>query len=648
MATGSIKSQTNAQRRKDQRRARETGARADETNGGVEISERAFLAWSIAVMAVAVALRVYLLEMKPLHHDEGVNGFFFTKLFRENSYQYDPGNYHGPSLYYLTLPFANALGLTTLALRLTTVLFGTATVWLALLLRRYIGTLGALSAAALIAVSPGAVYLSRYYIHESLFVFFTLAGIVAALRYYDGAREGQRYDMLAGMVGTAAAIALVILALTLALNQAAFSAWMISVLKLSMMAALVVTIAALQIYAGARAIYLILAFISTALLFATKETAFISAGVVLLASLLAHGFVKIRKDSDSSNNRKAKNARRSGGQTSLDEAKSQFSWRRQMQEGGSQSSLDETLAVNRLSRPAQFALALFIGAGIFLFLNIALYSSFFSNVSGVADSLKTFAIWTETGKSDFHRKGFTTYLGWLWQEEAALLALGALGACFAVWRARRKDRFPLFAAAWAFGILAAYSLVPYKTPWLALNFIVPLAITSGYAIDVIGRRRLASPSAIAPREHYVNFTLAAALMAASLALGAYQSVTLNFLRYDDDRYPYVYAHTMRDTHRLTERVAELVERAGTGNETRIAILSPEYWPLPWYFREYDPNAAFHGRMIVPTNEHILILREDQARESEASLGDRYRRVGAYTLRPGVNLVLYAQRELMTR
>jgi len=37
----------------------------------------------------------------------------------------------------------------------------------------------------MIAISPGAVYLSRYFIHESLFVFFGLAIVVAALRYYD-------------------------------------------------------------------------------------------------------------------------------------------------------------------------------------------------------------------------------------------------------------------------------------------------------------------------------------------------------------------------------------------------------------------------------------------------------------------------------
>src|SRR5262249_47424869 len=42
---------------------------------------------------------------------------------------------------------------------------------------------GSLVGAALVAVSPGAVYLSRYFIHETLFVFFTLGVVVGLVRY---------------------------------------------------------------------------------------------------------------------------------------------------------------------------------------------------------------------------------------------------------------------------------------------------------------------------------------------------------------------------------------------------------------------------------------------------------------------------------
>ena len=53
------------------------------------------------------------------------------------------------------------------------------------------------------------------------------------------------------------------------------------------------------------------------------------------------------------------------------------------------------------------------------------------------------------------------------------------------WRVpkRANNRLALFLALWSFGLLAAYSHVGYKTPGISLNFIVPLALTSGYALD---------------------------------------------------------------------------------------------------------------------------------------------------------------------
>jgi predicted membrane-bound mannosyltransferase len=35
------------------------------------------------ITAIAACLRFVALTLKPLHHDEGVNGFFLTDLFRK-------------------------------------------------------------------------------------------------------------------------------------------------------------------------------------------------------------------------------------------------------------------------------------------------------------------------------------------------------------------------------------------------------------------------------------------------------------------------------------------------------------------------------------------------------------------------------------
>jgi len=63
-------------------------------------NNRNWVICSILVLAIAAFFRLYLINLNPLHHDEGVNGFFLTTLFREGKYTYDPANYHGPTLYY--------------------------------------------------------------------------------------------------------------------------------------------------------------------------------------------------------------------------------------------------------------------------------------------------------------------------------------------------------------------------------------------------------------------------------------------------------------------------------------------------------------------------------------------------------------------
>lgn len=54
--------------------------------------DKVWLACSGAIIALAAFLRFFMLSLKPLHHDEGVNGFFLTTLFKDGIYKYDPAN----------------------------------------------------------------------------------------------------------------------------------------------------------------------------------------------------------------------------------------------------------------------------------------------------------------------------------------------------------------------------------------------------------------------------------------------------------------------------------------------------------------------------------------------------------------------------
>ena len=515
-----------------------------------EISERTWRGASIAVLLVAAFWRLYALDLKPLHHDEGVNGFFLLRLLRDGIYHYDPANYHGPTLYYFVLPFV-ALHNSTVAVRLVPALFGLATVGLALCLRKHIGALGSLTAAGLIALSPGAVYISRYFIHEALFVFFTLGIVVAVLRYYDSKQTP----------------------------------------------------------------YLMLASASAALLFATKETAFISLGVLTLATILAWGYVRFRRGrgwspagSASRNVRGAKTAQGTSVGTQVSESVAGFGSRRRV-------------------------LMLFLAAfALFIFINVLFYSSFFTYAEGVKGALKTFEIWARTGGKE-HAKPLDTYIRWLLRVESPLLILGTVGAALAVWRG--TERFAIFAGAWAFGTLAAYSLIPYKTPWLMLNITIPLAIIGGYALNVLYWRG-----------HRTPFwrTVSLGLAGLAVAICTYQTYQLNFVHYDDDSYIYAYAHTRREFVQMVNEIERIAERAGTGKETSIGIASPDYWPIPWYLRNYK-HVGYLGK-VGATKDAIVITSETQESQAQSLLGSNYQRINSYALRPGVNLVLYVRRDLM--
>ena len=506
----------------------------------------------IVVFLIAAALHLYNLNLVPLHHDEGVNGNFLVRLVREGAYQYDPENYHGPTLYYFAslipwtvkLLFGSSVrdtyGLTTFNIRLVTALFGLGTIGLVFMLRRRLGTVATLAAGLMLAVSPGAVYLSRYFIHESLFVFFTLGIVVAGVKFYD-----ERNPT-----------------------------------------------------------YLIPAGASAALLFATKETAMISAGVLIIAFVLT--LLYMRFDRKVMRPSSARRGRESEGLSGL---------------------------IEELGGRANVIFPLGIAVVVFLALYLLFYSSFFTNAKGINDSLQTFAVWTKTGRQA-HVHPALMYLTWLVRIEAPLLFLGTIGAGIVVLKPRRS--FALFSALWAFGLIAAYSLIPYKTPWLMLNFVLPLALIAGHAIQAIyemdhGQLRLVS----------VIFLVA-------IGIATYQSIDLNFVNYDndDEKYVYVYAHTTREALDLVHQVEQIAKETN-GPTTGISIISPDYWPLPWYFRNFS-HVGYFGRMAA-SSEPMIIANENQKDEVDRNFGELYRQVeskspgGSFELRPGVKLLLYVRR-----
>jgi uncharacterized protein (TIGR03663 family) len=528
MTAGMTQLSTKARRRKSNIRSK---APAVEQEAG-HPSNVGWQVGSFAILAVAVLLRLIYLTQKPLHHDEGVNGLFLANLFRTGYYHYDPANYHGPSLYYLALVptainnvFHWGHGLSTLAIRLVTAAFGVGVVWLMLCLRRYLGSTAALAAASFAAVSPGFVFFSRYFIHEILFVFFSLGVIVAWLWYHNTGRPR----------------------------------------------------------------YLILASASAAMLFATKETWIITAGVWLIAIPCTIIFLRLRKRGD------------------LVPA-----W------------LPESAAIGDGASARKLYLQ---AAALFVAIGVLLYSSFFTNPRGILDSVLTFTYWTKTSQSGIYNREWSTYVSWLWSEEVPILLLGTIGTVVALIRAR--NFLTVFCAFWSMGIFGAYSLVPYKTPWLTLSIILPLTIMAGYLIG----------------ETYKPGTRAFTVVIAGAAIvfSLYQAIDVSFVNYDNDSYAYIYGHTKRDFLNLVNEIDTIAAANPTQKEIGITVMSPEHWPLPWYLREYT-HVGYWGH-IVDTSQPIVIALQSQVPEVERQLGSQYRLFSTHDLRPGNTLVMFVRKDV---
>lgn len=154
-------------------------------------------AWAVAAIVVlASALRLPALDVRPMHTDESVHAAKFARLLEQGVYRYDPVEFHGPTLNYLTLIPARVRGIVRYAdldevtLRSVPAVAGILLVAAHVLLVPVVGFRSAALAALLAAVSPAMAYYSRYYIQETLLVAFSFGALVSVCRYLQKPHAG--------------------------------------------------------------------------------------------------------------------------------------------------------------------------------------------------------------------------------------------------------------------------------------------------------------------------------------------------------------------------------------------------------------------------------------------------------------------------
>lgn len=467
-----------------------------------------------AALALALTARLVSLDVRPLHHDEGLNAMFLLAVAQGQPYEYNPASYHGPFLYDSGWWPLRLLGTGEDALRLPVALASALMLPLLLPLRRRLGVAGVTVAAWLLAVSPFFVYYGRDLIAETWLAVLTLALVAAGSLYLESRRD----------------------------------------------------------------LPLLLAAACLGFLFTVKETAVLTVAGLLTAAALTRIWTS--------------------GRLRLDD-----------------------LRVDRKTTGLMV-----LSAGIpYVFL----FTSFLTHPRGLIDSFWGFALWAGKGTegAGVHAKPWFYFLKWLLRYEPALLAGGLLGSVLAL---RRRAPWGSFCALWFLSQLAIYSAIPYKTPWLALNILLPAALVTGCLVrEIWDRGSRAARIAIL------------AVLLLGLGWSGWHAAEVTFRRYDDPRLEIPYAQTPREAMGTVTLVREVAKHAPAGRNLTLHALLPYLWPIPWYLRDL-PNARYwrHFQDIPPGfDADVLLVDTREEDKLRPRLKDTYRR-RVFPLLPGEQVAVY--------
>ena len=204
---------------------------------------------------------------------------------------------------------------------------------------------------------------------------------------------------------------------------------------------------------------------------------------------------------------------------------------------------------------------------------LLLFSSFFSNPSGLLDAARTYLIWFQRARGGsphvhewsfywqrllfFHRPG-----GPIWSE--ALILLLAVWAGVAAFARRQSPgasaAFVRFLVFYTVILAAIYTALPYKTPWSALGFWHGAILMAGVgAAALLSRLR--------GRRLKITGGIVLLTGAAQLAAEAWQS-SVNTKYSADPRNPWVYAQTSPNLLELAAKVDAVAD--GVAGRPRLA------------------------------------------------------------------------------
>lgn len=149
----------------------------------------------IGLVGLAAILRLWNLGDRALHHDESLDAWYSWRFLNGTFEGYDPV-YHGPLRFYITSAFFWLFGESDATARLLSALCGIGSVAFVWSLRRELGRVGTIVAAAALCLSPTMLYYSRFGREDAQMVFLALAAVVLAIGYLRAPRTSVAVGLM--------------------------------------------------------------------------------------------------------------------------------------------------------------------------------------------------------------------------------------------------------------------------------------------------------------------------------------------------------------------------------------------------------------------------------------------------------------------
>ncbi|MEP6936573.1 MAG: flippase activity-associated protein Agl23 [Chthoniobacterales bacterium] len=234
------------------------------------------------------------------------------------------------------------------------------------------------------------------------------------------------------------------------------------------------------------------------------------------------------------------------------------------------------------------------------------YSGTFYHWSGVKGLYQTFGTWFKTGQNgNGHEKGRWYWLMLIGRYELAI----AIGLLLCPLCQLFRSITLRYLAVYALGVLLAYSIVHYKTPWCIISIVWPF-------LFIFGAVLILTPAA------YRRFAYFGAAIVLAVSLG--QAVSLNYFRCTTDTEPYVYVQTYNDIYKLTRPLLQLAHRNPAFYQLTGHLVRTSAYPLPWILGDFTRVGYYeHENLPSPIDADFLLVQGDRIGEVEEKLQNAY-------------------------